>query len=116
MKESAQAPRFEPPWPVALALLAVIFLLALLPMRVSLVLIWLPYLLGGALLVPMAAVALTAEKAQWLRFERAIMLLIVVITGGGTVVNLANLAMFESAISLATIVVVVARAINILGS
>jgi hypothetical protein len=93
VKEPAQLFRIERCWPVALALLAVILLLGLLPGRVRLVPIWLPYLLGGALLVPIAAVALTAGKARWLRFERAIMLLIVVVTRGGTVAYLANLVL-----------------------
>jgi hypothetical protein len=93
VKEPAQLFRIERCWPVALALLAVILLLGLLPGRVRLVPIWLPYLLGGALLVPIAAVALIAGKARWLRFERAIMLLIVVVTRGGTVANLANLVL-----------------------
>ena len=91
MKEPAQAFRIEPRWPVALAILAVIFLLALLPERVRLFPAWFPYILGIALIVPMAAVGLSAEKARWLRVERTIMLLFVVVMGVGTLANLANL-------------------------
>jgi hypothetical protein len=39
----------------------------------------------------MAAVGLTRKKARWLRVERAIMLLFVVVAGVGTLANLANL-------------------------
>jgi hypothetical protein len=91
MKEPAKVFRIEPRWPVGLAILAVILLLALLPERVRLFPAWFPYVLGMALIVPMAAVGLSADKARWLRVERAIMLLFVVVTGVGTLANLANL-------------------------
>ena len=91
MQELAQAPRFEPRWPVAIAILAVILLLALLPGRLMLVPSWVPYVVGIVVLVPMAAVGLTAAKAQWLRVERMITLLFFVFTGAGTLANLANL-------------------------
>ena len=91
VKEPAQLFRIEPRWPVALAILAVILLLMLLPERVRLFPAWFPYVVGIAFIVPMAAVGLTAEKAWWLRVERTIMLLFIVFTGVGTLVNLANL-------------------------
>jgi len=91
MKEPAQAPRIEPRWPVALAILAVILLLALLPERVRFFPAWFPYVFGIAFIVPMAAVGLTAEKAWWLRVEHTIMLLFIVVTGVGTLANLAYL-------------------------
>ena len=91
MKEQTQTPRFEPRWPVALAILAVILLVVLLPERVRLFPAWVPYVIGIAFIVPMAAVGLTAEKARWLRIEHTIMLLIIVVTGVGTLATLANL-------------------------
>jgi len=91
MNEPAQTLRIEPRWPVALAILAVILLLALLPERVRLFPAWFPYVLGIALIVPMAAVGLSAEKARWLRVERTIILLFVAFAGVGTLANLANL-------------------------
>ena len=91
MKEPAQAPRIEPRWPVALAILAVILLLALLPERIRLFPAWFPYVFGIAFIVPMAAVGLTAGKAWWLRVERTIMLLFVVFAEVGTLAYLANL-------------------------
>jgi hypothetical protein len=91
MKEPAQTLRIEPRWPVALAILAVILLVVLLPERVVLFPAWFPYVVGIALIVPMAAVGLSAEKARWLRVERTIMLFFVVVMGVGTLANLANL-------------------------
>ena len=91
VKEPAQLFRIEPRWPVALAIVAVLFLLAVLPGRVRLFPIWLPYLVGIVVLAPMAAVTLTAAKARWLRVERTITLLFFVFTGVGTLANLANL-------------------------
>ena len=91
MKEPAKVFRIEPRWPVALAILAVILLVVLLPERVVLFPAWFPYVVGIALIVPIAAVGLSAEKARWLRVERTIMLFFVVVMGVGTLANLANL-------------------------
>ena len=91
MKEPAQLFRIEPRWPVALTLLAVILLLAFMPERVGLFPKWLPYVFGIAIFVPMTAIGLTAGKARWLRIERTILLLFIVVTAGGTLANLANL-------------------------
>ena len=91
MKEPVQPLRIEPRWPVVLAIAAVILLLALLPGRVAVFPLWLPYLVGIMILVPMAAVGLTAGKARWLRVERTVLLLFVALTVLGTLANLANL-------------------------
>jgi hypothetical protein len=91
MKEPAQVLHIEPRWPAALAILTVILLLALLPERVRLLPAWFPYVVGIVLIVPMAAVGLSAEKARWLRIERTIMLLFIVVTVVLTVVTLASL-------------------------
>jgi hypothetical protein len=90
-KVPAQALRIEPRWPVALAIVAVVFLVVLMPERIRLFPAWFPYVVGIALILPMAGVGLTAGKARWLRVERTIMLLFVVVMGVGTLVNLANL-------------------------
>ena len=89
MKEQAQAPRFEPRWPVALAILVVLFLLAVLPERVRLFPVWFTYGIGIAVLVSIAAVGLTAAKARWLRVERTGVMLFVVVK---VAANLASLA------------------------
>ena len=89
MNEQAQAPRFESRWPVALAILVVLFLLAVLPERVRLFPVWFTYGIGIAVLVPIAAVGLTAAKARWLRVERTGVLLFFVVK---VAANLASLA------------------------
>ena len=91
MKEQAQALRFEPRWPVALAILTVLFLLAILPARVRSVPIWITYAIGLAALAPIAAVWLTAAKARWLRVERAVVLFFVVVKVAANLVSLAYL-------------------------
>jgi hypothetical protein len=91
MDEPVKALRIEPRWPVALAILALIFLLALLPGRVRLFPIWVPYLVGIAALAPMAAVALTAAREGWLRVERTVTLLFFLFGETGTLTTLAYL-------------------------
>jgi hypothetical protein len=77
MKDPAQPLRIEPRWPAALAILAVLLLLTVLPGRVRLLPVWFPFVVVIATLLPMAVVALTAARARWLRVERAITLLFV---------------------------------------
>jgi hypothetical protein len=91
MKEPAQPPRIETRWPVALAILAVLFLLAVLPGRLRLIPIWASYAGAFAVLVPMAAVALTAARARWLRVERTMTLLYFVVSEAATLAGLAYL-------------------------
>ena len=91
MKEQSQSIRIEPRWPVVLAILAAILMVVLLPERVVLFPVWFPYVIGIALILPMVAVGLSAEKARWLRVERTIMLLFIVAMGVGTLANLASL-------------------------
>lgn len=57
MEKPAHVSRIEPRWPVTLAIVAVLFLLAILPERIRLFPIWFPYVVGIAVLVPMTAVA-----------------------------------------------------------
>jgi hypothetical protein len=90
-KEQSESIRIEPRWPVVLAILAAILMVVLLPERVVLFPVWFPYVIGIALILPMAAVGLSAEKARWLRVERTIMLLFIVAMGVGTLANLASL-------------------------
>jgi len=91
MKKTSQEPHIEPRWPVALAILAVLFLLAALPGRIRLFPNWVPYVLGGVVLAPMAGTWLTADNWRWLRAERTITLLFFLVAGGLTLVTLANL-------------------------
>jgi hypothetical protein len=55
-KPELQAFDCEPRWPVALAILAVMGLLALLPERIRLLPIWGAYAIGAAVLAPILAV------------------------------------------------------------
>jgi len=91
MKEQSQSIRIEPRWPVVLAIVAAILMVVLLPERVVLFPAWFPYAIGIALILPMVAVGLSAEKAPWLRVERTIMLLFIVAMAVGTLANLASL-------------------------
>lgn len=91
MNETAPALRIEPRWPVALTVLVVVFLLTVLPWRIRVFPIWVPYFLGISLIVPMAAVSLTTAKRRWLRVERFITLLFFVVAVGGALVGLAQL-------------------------
>jgi hypothetical protein len=50
---------------------------------------WVPYVGGLGVLIPISAVGLTAAKTRWLRVERKVTLLFFVIAG---VVNLGTLA------------------------
>ena len=90
MKETDQTLRFERRWPVVLTVLAVIFLLAALPGPIRLLPMWVTYIVGGAVLAPIAAVGLSAGRARWLRIERTVTLLFFVVTAASSLANLAN--------------------------
>jgi len=87
MREPAEVMHIEPRWPVVLATVAVLSLLTWLPDRVRLVPAWIPFLAVTALIVPMAALALSTAKARWLRIERIVTLLFIVF-GGLTIVDI----------------------------
>jgi hypothetical protein len=91
VKEGGPALRIEPRWPVALAVIAILFLLTVLHGRVRVFPIWVPYVIGIALIVPMLGITLTAAKARWLRIERTIALVLFVVAGAGTIANLSYL-------------------------
>ena len=91
MKEPAQVPRIETRWPVAATILAVLFLLVVLPGRIRIYPTWFSYVAVIIVLVPMAAVRLTGEKARWLRVERTIMLLFLAFVGAGNLGGLGYL-------------------------
>jgi hypothetical protein len=72
MKEPAiPSSRTEPRWPAVLVIVTVLVLLAVLPGRIRLFPASFPYVLGIAVLIPMAAVALTSGNARLRRVERA---------------------------------------------
>ena len=91
MEGQAQAPRFEPRWPVALTILAVFVLLEGMPARVRVFPSWFTYIIAAVVLAPLAAVTLASDKARWHRVEHTVLLLFCVFFGIGTVSNLATL-------------------------
>jgi uncharacterized membrane protein len=91
IEKPSQAFQYEPRWPIILAILAVIGLLALLPGRIRLFPNWAPYIIGILVLIPIIAVGLTKANPRWLRIERLVTLLFVVFIVISTLTNLANL-------------------------
>jgi hypothetical protein len=67
--EQTQPVRIEPRWPVAITILAVLFLLTLLRMRAKLFPSWVGYAIGVALLLPVVGVWLSGARPWWLRLE-----------------------------------------------
>ena len=91
VKKPAQPIRIETRLPGGLAVLAMLLLAAILPERISLFPAWAPYVLGVAVLTPMAGAALTASKGRWESLERTITILFFLVVEAGTLGNLANL-------------------------
>ena len=91
VKKTARPIRIEARWPGALAVLAVVCLLAVLPGRISLFPVWVPYVLGVAVLTPMVGAELTAGKGRWEAIERITTMLFFVIVVGGAIALLFNL-------------------------
>jgi hypothetical protein len=81
----------ESRWPPALAILFVLFLMAILPGHVYVMPVWVSYLAALAVLVPMAAVALTKGNMLWLRIERAIIILLASAYVANTIAELADM-------------------------
>ena len=79
MTVPAAAARIEPRWPVAVATVVVVFVLAALPGRIRLMPVWCLYVAGLAMVVPMAGVSLSAAKTRWLVVERTVTLLVVAV-------------------------------------
>jgi hypothetical protein len=88
MKEPSQARRVEPRWPVALAVLAVLVLLLVLPVRIRVLPIWASFSIVTAVLVPMAGVTLTDADPRWSRVERTVTPLFSILIGTLTVTTL----------------------------
>jgi len=91
VKEPTQVRQIEPRWPAALAIVVVVLLLAVLPNRVRVFPLWLPPLLGVAMIVPMVALSLTSAKALWLRIESTVTVLFLVTAGLGVIDELMSL-------------------------
>jgi hypothetical protein len=82
----------ESRWPPALALLAVIGLLAVLPHRVTIMPVWFSYVVVLAVLVPMGAITLkTDNMLWWLRTERTVIVLLAAAYVANTAAELADM-------------------------
>jgi hypothetical protein len=91
MTEHSRVGRIEPRWPAAATLVAVLWLLVVLPGRIRLLPAWFPYVLGIAVLVPITGVGLTHGSARWLRIERAILAFFFVAASISAFATLSNL-------------------------
>lgn len=91
MNEPVQTIRDEARWPPALAILVVLGLLAVLPHHVQAMPVWVSRVTAAAVLGAMAAVALTAASARWLRIERATITLLAVTYIANTMVELVDM-------------------------
>mgnify|MGYP001398953742 CR=1 FL=1 len=114
MKDAGSRPQFEPRWPVALAILTVLLLLAVLPGRIRVFPGWFPYVIAIVVLVPMAVPRLAGVQSRWVRIERWTTVTFFLVAMGGTLAGLAyliraminrpadlsGLQLFESSISV----------------
>jgi hypothetical protein len=71
----------ESRWQVVLVILAIFFLLTVLPGRIRVFPSWVPFLLTIALIVPMVALQLDTPKARWLVIERIVISSFLAIAG-----------------------------------
>jgi hypothetical protein len=88
MEEPVEVTQIEPRWPVVVAIVAILSLLALLPDRIRAFPRWVPFLLATVLLIPMVGLTLSSAKARWLRTENIVILFFFVIGGLGLVKSL----------------------------
>ena len=91
MNGSTQTIRDESRWPPALAILVVLFLLAVLPDHVHMLPVWVSYLAALAVIVPLAAVTLTGETQLWLGIERMMIILLAAAYVANTIAELADM-------------------------
>src|SRR5262245_34327527 len=91
MNPPDQASREESRWPPALTILFVLFLMATVPGHVTALPVWVSYLAAGAVLLPMAGVALSGGNTLWLGIERAVIILLATVYVGNTIAELADM-------------------------
>jgi hypothetical protein len=91
MKEPSEKIPDESRWPPALAIVVVLLLLAVLPGHVTALPVWVSYVAAVAVLVPMAAVGLTAGNTLWLGIQRAMIILLASAYVANTIAELADM-------------------------
>ena len=91
MNGLTQTIRDESRWPPALTLLSTIGFLGVLPSHVTALPVWVYYLTLVAVLLPMAAVALTKGNIVWLGIERTMIILLAAAYVANTIAELADM-------------------------
>jgi hypothetical protein len=91
MNGSTQTIHDESRWPPALAILFVLFLMAMLPGHVTALPVWVSYLAAVAVMVPIAAVRLTGGSTLWLGIERMMIILLATAYVANTIAELADM-------------------------
>jgi hypothetical protein len=89
--KAAHHVQFESRWPVALAILVTLLMVAELPARISLLPSWTSYLAALVVLTPIVAVSLSAPRTTWLQTERIAVFFFFVLATAMTLANLTNL-------------------------
>ena len=110
MNEPTDSIYDEPRWPPALAILVVLCLMAVLPHHVEVMPVWVSRVAALAMLVPMAAVALTKASTRWRRIERAMIILVAVAYVANTGAQLADM------IGIITLLPPASRSVSLLSS
>ena len=86
-----QMSRDESRWPPVLSIIVVFCLLTTIPGHVHALPVWVSYVAMVALVVPMAAVALTKGNIRWLSMERMMIILFATVYVVNTIVELADM-------------------------
>ena len=87
-----QMSRDESRWPPVLSIIVVFCLLTTIPGHVHALPVWVSYVAMVALVVPMAAVALTNRNIRWLSMERMMIILFATVYVVNTIVELADIS------------------------
>ena len=90
-RDSQSHVQHESRWPVAIATLATLLIIAALPDRIRLLPWWAGYVATIVVVTPIIAVALTAPKPTWLRTERITVFLFFIFAATMTLANLTTL-------------------------
>jgi hypothetical protein len=91
LEKEERGPGFEPRWPVVLAILTALLLLVMLPGRIRLFPLWVPYIIAVGGVAPIVVVSVAREKERWLRVERGVTLLVGVVIACVTAASLGQL-------------------------
>ena len=94
MKQPTQIIYIESRWLVVLVVVAVFFLLAILPGRLKTFPAWVPFPLVIGVILPMAALRFATARTRWLRIETIALLAFLLLTGFALIANL-KLLLFQ---------------------